>query len=210
MVSLSLLDKHIEPILLYGSRVWGIPTSNRAVRLKLRQINTKQLKSEINKTLSVLNAGDTEIISYRYCKSRDDILYIITLYTMLLTIKAHIIANYNNFPAVIFTVSDNMNSHSEIEAFYNKYLKYAIGITKYASNTLTLLELGRFPIQIKATVSAILYWLRLAHGTENIMLNAALQTEKWQKYMVTKCTIYTLDKWLRDVWHNPERWEKIN
>ncbi len=51
-----------------------------------------------------------------------------------------------------------MNSHySQIEAFYNKYLKYAIGITKYASSTLTLGELGIFPIQIKATVSAIQY-----------------------------------------------------
>ncbi len=49
--------------------------------------------------------------------------------------KAHIFANYNKFP-VTFTVSDNMNSHySEIEAFYNKYLKCAIGITKYARNT---------------------------------------------------------------------------
>ncbi len=94
--------------------------------------------------------------------------------------KAHIIANYNKFP-VTFTVSDNMNSHSEIEAFYNKYLKYAIGITKYASSTLTLGELGRFPIQIKATVSAILYWLRLAHGMENIMLNAAFQTMRSDK-----------------------------
>ncbi len=86
--------------------------------------------------------GDTKIISYRYCKSRDDIL--ITLNNVV--DKGHIIANYNKFP-VTFTVSDNMNSHySEIEAFYNKYLKYAIGITKYASNTLILGELGRFPI----------------------------------------------------------------
>ncbi len=107
-----------------------------------------------------------------------------------------------------FTVSDNMNSHySEIEAFYNKYLKYAIGITKYASNTITLGELGRFPIQIKATVSAILYWLRLTHGTENILLNAAFSDyEKWQKYMVTKCTIYILDKWHRECLAQP--WKK--
>ncbi len=48
-----------------------------------------------------------------------------------------------------------MHHYSEIEAFYNKYLKYAVRITKNANNTLTLGELGRFPIQIKATVSAI-------------------------------------------------------
>ncbi len=44
----------------------------------------------------------------------------------------------------------NMNiRYSEIAAFYNKYLIYAIGITKYASNTLTLDE---FPIKIKASL----------------------------------------------------------
>ncbi len=86
-LSLPLLDKQIEQILLYGSPVWGIPISNRAVRLKLSQTNTKQLKSEINKALSALNAGDTEIISYRYCKSMDDIL--ITLNNVV--DKAHII-----------------------------------------------------------------------------------------------------------------------
>ncbi len=48
-----------------------------------------------------------------------------------------------------------MHHYSEIEAFYNKYLKYAVRITKNANNTLTLGELGRFPIQIKATVSAV-------------------------------------------------------
>ncbi len=92
-----------------------------------------------------------------------------------------------------------MNSHySELEAFYNKYLKYAIGITKYASNTLTLGELGRFPFQIKATVSAILYWLRLAQGTENIMLNDAFQTMKHDKNTWLQNVQYILmTKWLR-------------
>ncbi len=96
-LSLSLLDKQIESILLYGSPVWGIPASNRAVRQKLSQINTKHLKSEINQALSALNAGDTEIISYRYCKSRDDIL--ITLNNVV--DKVHITANYNKFPVYI-------------------------------------------------------------------------------------------------------------
>ncbi len=103
-----------------------------------------------------------------------------------------------------------MNSHySEIEAFYNKYLKNAIGITKYASNTLTLCELDRFPIQIKATVSAILYWLRLAHGTENIMLNAAFQTMRNDKNIWLQNVQYIpLTNGLGNVWHNPERWKK--
>ncbi len=49
-------NKQIEPTLLSGSHAWRIPTSNRAVRLKLGQINTKQLTSEIKKALSALNA----------------------------------------------------------------------------------------------------------------------------------------------------------
>ncbi len=74
-----------------------------------------KVKSAINKALSAYNAGNTEIISYRYCKSRGHNL--ITLNNVV--DKAHIIANYNKFP-VTFTVefSDNMNSYySEIEAF---------------------------------------------------------------------------------------------
>ncbi len=90
-----------------------------------------------------------------------------------------------------------------------KYLKYAIGITKYASNTLTLGELGRFPIQIKTNVSAILYWLRDAHGTENIMLNAAFQTMRSDKNTwLQNVQNILLTNGLGNVWHNPERWEK--
>ena len=43
-LAMSLFDKQIEPILLYGSPVWGLPNSNCNIRLKYDNVNTSTLK----------------------------------------------------------------------------------------------------------------------------------------------------------------------
>ncbi len=61
------------------------------------------------------------------------------------------------------------------------FVKFSLGVYKFESNTLTLGELGRFPIERKAIRQSILYWLRLEQGTENPLLNLAFHDCKFFK-----------------------------
>ena len=71
------------------------------------------------------------------------------------------------------------------------------------------LQLGRFPIKIRSTVLAILYWLRMEHGTKNLLLNKAFDTMKQENHPWIQNLQYTL--WqigLGDIWLNPKPFEK--
>ena len=57
----------------------------------------------------------------------------------------------------------------------------SLRISKYSGSTLTLSELGRGPIQVKATVLSLMYRLRLEHGTDSTMLNNAFVSMKEKK-----------------------------
>ena len=93
----------------------------------------------------------------------------------------------------------------------SSFCKYSVGVSKYASTKLTLNELGRFPIKIRSTVLVILYWLRLEHGTNNVLLNKAFDTTKQENHPWIQNIQYAL--WqigLGDVsvWQNPKSFEK--
>ena len=53
--------------------------------------------------------------------------------------------------------------------------KRTLNLSKYASNMAEQGELARFPILHKAWGLAIKYWLRLCHGTSNVLLNTAFK-----------------------------------
>ncbi len=177
-LSLSLFDKQIEPILLYGCPIWGIPSSNCTIRIKNMGINTKHLKKEIKLPLEAINIMDIDIVSCRFCKSRDDTL--VTLNNIVDKIK--ILDNFKQYPVTFDIVNNDNKKYNDSEVFYNNFCKYTLGMFQYASNILTLGELGRFPISVRSAVLGIQYWLRLEYGTKNIMLNHAFQTMKSEKH----------------------------
>ncbi len=82
--------------------------------------------------------------------------------------KVIILRNYKQQPTS-FTPAENVrpNTYCKTETFYNNYFKFALGVSKYSSNMLTLGELGRYPMLIKQAVLGILYWWRLEQGAEN-------------------------------------------
>ena len=88
-------------------------------------------------------------------------------------------------------------------------IKFSLGVSKYASTTLALNELGRYPIQIRRTVLAVLYWLRLENGTENTLLNKAFNTMKQENHPWLQNIQYSL--WqvgLGNIWFNPKTCKK--
>ncbi len=111
-------------------------------------------------------------------------------------------------PSGAISYDENI-SVCEIDQTYNSFCKYALGISKYTSSTLTLGELGKFPLSQKVSVLALAYWLRMEQGTENILLNKAFNSMKranhpWlQNVYCFLCKIV-----LKEVWLNPHVWSK--
>ncbi len=94
-----------------------------------------------------------------------------------------ILCNCMSHPST-FTISYDENiCDCEIEQTYNSFYKYALGISKYTSSTLTLGELGKFPFSNKASVLGLAYWLRMEQGTEYILLNKAFNSMKMYNWV---------------------------
>ena len=64
-------------------------------------------------------------------------------------------------------------SISNTNKTFADFCKRSLNITKFASNTATQFELGCKPIDNKMFCLAVKYWLRLANGTSNLLLNMA-------------------------------------
>ncbi len=135
-LALSLFDKQIEPILLYGCPIWGIPSSNCSIRLKYNKIETKQLKKQVHIHLEAIDASQANIVSCRYCKSSGEVSE--TLSNIM--DKIIVLNNRNRFPSTFEIRDYEIHKQSMTETFYYKYCKYALGISKYSSNVLTLGE----------------------------------------------------------------------
>ncbi len=96
---------------------------------------------------------NVNIVLCRDCKTRNDVL--IKLENVF--VEMDILCNYMGHPST-FTISYDENiSGCEIDQTYNNFCKYALGISKYISSTLTLGELGKFPLSHKASVLALAY-----------------------------------------------------
>ena len=53
-----------------------------------------------------------------------------------------------------------------IDAFHLNFCKKSLNINKYASNSVVLGELGRYPLTITCWFQVMKYWLRLVNGTK--------------------------------------------
>ena len=202
-LSLSLFDKQIEPILLYGSPIWGAPTCTCTLKI-CGNILDSTTKSSTYKCLTAIGISDMEIISCRRLKDNNSI--VVTLKNI--SDKISIISNYMKSPAT-FTIEDINSVPNDVERSYSNFCKFSLGVSKYASTTLALNELGRYPIQIRRTVLAVLYWLRLENGTENTLLNKAFNTMKQENHPWLQNIQYSL--WqvgLGNIWFNPKTCKK--
>ncbi len=113
------------------------------------------------------------------------------------------------YPTTYIFTENAKHVYTNTEKFYNKYCKFTLGISKYSSNTLTLGELGRYPILIKQATLGILYWWRIRQGTENFLLNKAYNIMKkgnhpWLQNI--QCFLFNIG--LGNIWINSGLMEK--
>ena len=108
-----------------------------------------------------------------------------------------------------FMIEEIEKKDSMMESFCSSSCKFALGISKYASTTLALGELGRFPVEIKIILLNLFYWLRLEQGSSNPLLDQAFLTIKGENHPWLDNIKYLLFKiGCRDVWEGPETWSK--
>ena len=62
---------------------------------------------------------------------------------------------------------------------HSKYCKFALSVPKYSSTSACMAEMGRYPLSFKIWSLCIKYWMRLASGTNNVLLKNAFETVKF-------------------------------
>ena len=188
-IAMSLFDKQIIPILLYGSPLWGIP-DNHYIHVKLSKIDSqvkKQIRQIIEKRLNKKIAID-DIRAFR-----EKNMVLVKLHNI--TDKIDLLYNKLAFNDDC-TISDHQvnNNKSSYETIHSKFCKYTVNIPRHASTTGIFRELDRYPIAIKAWISNITYWHRLEIGTDNIILQNAFNECKNNNHMYYQNVQYLLRK----------------
>ena len=187
-LSMSMFDKQISPILLYGSPIWGIPDHDRYINLRVGSIDTqvkKQSQTLINRYLNrhvqldeVKGFRGKRLIRIKLHSLRDktDLLYRL---------------NSNNE----FSFEDvNTNQKPQYEILHGKYCKYALNVPKHASTTGVYKEMNRYPLYIKVIVSALCFWHRLETGSNNVLLQNAYNECKANDHPYYQNILYLMTK----------------
>ena len=186
---MSLFDKQIAPILLYGSSILGIPSSHNLIYLdNLPEVgNTRTTASKTGKTLHETCGCDIPFTSARRVGKAGSngprrILISLTNVqdkeTVLSNSGKYIFSNYVD------------KTQSSVDKFHHSFCKQSLNVSKYASNTAILGELGRFPLSYNSWGLSIIYWLRLTNGTENIPLNEFFKDSHFGNHKWVRFTIY--------------------
>ena len=169
-LALSLFDKLIAPILLYGSSIWSIPDCNRHILIEVDKIDNK-VKTQVHNIIHARLNRNVTIDETRAYRDKNKIL-----------VKLHNIADkldllHSNNTMNGVSISDHTTHKvTDYELPHSAFCKYTLGASKFSSVTGVLSELGRYPIAIKAWVQSISYWHRLETGeTGELIKNSYIE-----------------------------------
>ena len=205
-LAMTLFDKKIVPILLYGCSTWAIPNTHNLIYLNDQQEsgNTRDicrnfLSSLLNRPVPIeysrrvgrLGVDGTArkiLVKLKYYSDKQELLR-----------SSHIDYSISNFA----------EKELSIEKVQNDFCKKSLNMSKYASNTAIHGELGRFPLSNTARSAIIRYWLRLNAGTKNILLNEAYNMCKRDNMPWFQGVQYLLcENGFGNVWLNPSSVDK--
>ena len=172
-LSMSLFDKQIAPILMYGAPVWGISNSTNYV-----YANNFQETDNIHRITNNIPVIWAKRVGKRTADLHRKILINFDTYEN----KMAFLYGRNNFDNIEFSDYDNDYDDYKYESVHTKYCKFALNVSKWSSNYACRAELGRFPLVCKVSTLCIKYWLRAERGTPNFILNKAFNVVKSEKH----------------------------
>ena len=176
----AIFEKQISPIMLYGCPLWALPDVNRYI-----QIEKKPLDWFVHKQVSSLlkKITDRDIPFHKTSIPIDRVNNKVVIQLKSWTDKRDILNIVNRNPdAYSFKVYDYdvpLHKHDEINKVQGKFLKFSLGLSKFASTSATLRELGQYPSYIKAIKLSLMYYYRLENGISgrsHTLLQAAFES----------------------------------
>ncbi len=161
----SLFDKQISPILLYGSALWILPEVNRYAKIVISNVMDwfayKQVdklfhevmgrKIPFEKTYIPINREEKLLyIKFEHWKDKEELI--------------RVTKDTPNIGLEVFDHNVPMHNFDNIDKVQGKFLKFSLGVSKFASTSAVLRELGQFPITLKGIRLALMYYYRLRNS----------------------------------------------
>ncbi len=171
-LALSLFAKQIEPILLYGSAVWGLPDCNRHILIQVNNIDTR-VKDQTNKILKAILDKDNMIEEVKPIRNKN----IIHVKLRDVEDKINIMSQRHLCNNTCQISEYKRKTSSQIDVPHCKYCKFILGLSNSSSAMGSLNRLHRIPMTIKAAIRNILYWHRLENNTTTAPLLNEAYTE---------------------------------
>jgi hypothetical protein len=176
-LAMSIFQKQVSPILLYGCSIWAAPKVNTHLNIRLPILNwfaNKQIQQTLDDIMNETIPIERSVIF------RDENRILLKLKSW--EDKQKLLCWYNKTPTTLIIYDHGTtNQKQSYEKVQNKFIKFALGLPKTASTSACLQELGQYPLFIKAYLQCILYYQRLeslAATNSNVLLNAAYCTMK--------------------------------
>ena len=187
-IALSIFDKQIAPILLYGSSIWSPPRSHNLLYIH-DQTEIGNTRTIVKNFLNNLCQCDVPLIYTRRVGKNN------ALNPRKILVK---VENFGDKEKILQKKSPFITCfETETKNIFEEICKRVLNITKFASVTAVTGELGRYPIAFNAWSNSIKYWLRLSHGTKNVILNNAYRTAMYENHDWVQSIQYLLCKnWL--------------
>ena len=207
-LAMSVYEKQIAPVLMYGCSVWAVPRHGNLVYLE-NQPEHINIRHKINEIFNEL-FGESLPIEYAKrvgkCSPGENRRILIKM------------SNYSDKQKVLSQSDSNYifsnyidKSISNTNKTFADFCKRSLNITKFASNTATQFELGCKPIDNKMFCLAVKYWLRLANGTSNLLLNMAYTEAVEQNFdWIQGIQFLMCSNGFGDVWRMPASVNQLN
>ena len=203
-LAMSIFDKQIIPILLYGCAIWSPPNTqnyiyihNQPEERNTRSIVTELLKSNGEKSIPFVSAR-------RVGRKGSTV-------SRKILVKLRNYDDKESFLRKNFDFVSNFDSKMphKIELVHTNFCKRSLNINKYSSTTGVMMEMARYPIMHNAYSLAIKYWLRLKSGTKNQLLNEAFKLTVRENHDWNQSIQNILCKnGFRNVWLDPDQVNK--
>ena len=194
----TIFKKQVSPILTYGCPLWIMPKTNNSLDISMRldryaNVQVKQLLEHLlDKPVNI-----TKSIIHR------------SLNTVSVTLgnwedKQYVLKLIQNKPfagKIASPGNENSDLLHEIDKVHAKMSKFALGVSKYTSNTAVFRELGQIPVSIQAKVLAVMpYFYRLnnvINKDNNVLLNAAYSCmTDFSHPWISSMTHFFCSKWI--------------
>ena len=177
-LAVSLFDSKIEPILTYGSIIWGIESNINSIIINgLKEDSQKSTKEQVLEHLKLILTNPDEkvnldIVKRMGRKNKENQVRPILVKFKDYHIKEKIIYNGKCDPNSI-SLKDNSNSNafSRIQLVQDNFIKFTLNLPRNCSNFISRSEVGMFPLNVKIWTQMVKYFLRLYQGTNNEIID---------------------------------------